>query len=179
MERRRFVLIDGHSLAYRAFYALPAEMSTSSGQTTNAVYGFLSMLLKILEDFHPYGMAVAFDREEPTFRTEKFADYKSHRPPMPPELQEQIELIKALLERMGVVQLEMEGYEADDVLATVAKKLADRGEEALIVTSDKDVLQLVDERIKVVANRKGLTDVMIYDREKVEERYGVPPPAHT
>jgi len=175
MERRRFVLVDGHSLAYRAFYALPADMSTSSGQATNAIYGFLSMLIRILEDFHPYGIAVAFDRGEPTFRTEQFADYKSQRPPMPPELKEQIDLIKALLEKMGVAQLEMEGYEADDLLAAVAKKLAEQQQEALIVTSDKDVLQLVDDRIKVVANRKGLTDVMIYDRERVEERYGVPP----
>ncbi len=175
MERKRFVLVDGHSLAYRAFYALPSEMSTSSGQTTNAVYGFLSMLIKILEDFHPFGLAVAFDKGEPTYRTEQYADYKAQRPPTPPELHEQLKLIGVLLERMGVAQLEMEGYEADDILATLAVRLADCGHEVLIVTSDKDFLQLVDDNIKVVANRKGLTDVMVFDRERVEERYGVPP----
>jgi DNA polymerase-1 len=150
-------------------------MATSAGQTTNAVYGFLSMFIKILEDLHPYGLAVAFDKGPPSHRLDQFEEYKAHRPPMPDELQEQIRLIEALLDEMGVVQLGMEGYEADDILATLALRIAGQGDEALIVTSDKDMMQLVGENIKVVANRKGLTDVIIFDRDRVLEKFGVPP----
>ncbi len=170
-----YVLIDGHHLAYRAFYALPTTLTTSTGQVTNAVYGFIAMLIKLLEDFRPGSLIVAFDRGRPAYRIEQYAEYKAHRPPMPDTLREQIEIIKGVLEVLGIAQLEMEGYEADDLLATLAEKLDLSGRETFIVTSDKDILQLVDENVKVVANKKGLTDTVIYDRAGVVERYGVPP----
>ncbi len=174
-EKRRYILIDGHSLAYRAFYALPEDMATSSGQSTNAVYGFVSMLFKLLDEFKPAGVMVAFDKGKPTYRLEQYAAYKAQRPPMPDTLKEQVEIIKGILEVMGIARVELEGYEADDILATVAARIRKRESEALIVTSDKDTLQLVDDRIKVVANRKGISDIVIYDREAIERRYGVPP----
>jgi DNA polymerase-1 len=175
MEKKRYVLIDGHSLAYRAFYALPTTLTTSSGQVTNAVYGFVSMLIKLLSDFQPDSLVVAFDRGRPAYRLEQYAEYKAHRPPMPDTLREQIEIIKGLLETMGIAQLEMEGYEADDLLATLAANLDRAGSQAFIVTSDKDILQLVDDNVRVVANKKGLTDIVIFDRPQVIERFGVPP----
>lgn len=170
----RYVLVDGHSLAYRAYYALPADLSTSSGQTTNAVYGFVSMLIKILEELRPDALVVAFDRGRPEFRLERFEEYKAHRKPMPDDLREQMDIIRALLEAMGIPFLEVEGYEADDVLATLKERLPPQAE-IYVVTGDRDALQLVDERVRVVANRKGITDIVIFDREKVEEKYGVTP----
>lgn len=175
MEKKRFVLIDGHSLAYRAFYALPTTLTTSSGQVTNAVYGFVSMLIKLLSDFQPDSLVVAFDRGRPAYRLEQYAEYKAHRPPMPDTLREQIDIIKGLLEIMGIFQLEMEGFEADDLLATLAANLDRSGSQALIVTSDKDIMQLVDDNVKVIVNKKGLTDIVIFDRAGVIERFGVPP----
>ncbi|MDI6829890.1 MAG: DNA polymerase I [Actinomycetota bacterium] len=173
-ESRRWVLIDGHSLAYRAFYALPAEMATSSGQPTNAVFGFVSMLIKVLEELRPEAMVVAFDRGRPEFRTERFAEYKAHRKPMPDELRDQMGVIHAVLEALGITALEVEGYEADDLLATLATTLAPR-DEVFIVTGDRDALQLVDERVRIIANRKGITDITVYDPAAVRERFGVDP----
>ncbi len=170
----KYVLIDGHSLAYRAYYALPADLATSSGQTTNAVYGFTSMLIKVLEDLRPTSVVVAFDKGKPEFRLEQFEEYKAHRKPMPDPLREQMEIIRAVLEAMGIPFLEVEGYEADDLLATLADRLPEQGE-IYIVTGDRDALQLVDDRVRVVANRRGITDIVIYDREKVREKYGVLP----
>ncbi len=173
-EKRRWVLIDGHSLAYRAFYALPAEMATSSGQPTNAVFGFLSMLIKVLEELKPGAMVVAFDKGRPEFRTERYAEYKAHRKPMPDDLREQMGVIHAVLEALGIIVLEVEGYEADDLLATLATALPGQ-EEIFIVTGDRDALQLVDERVRIIANRKGITDIMVYDPSEVKQRYGVEP----
>lgn len=170
----RFVLIDGHSLAYRAFYALPADLATSSGQVTNAVYGFVSMLIKVLEEFRPHAVIVAFDRGKPDFRTERFEEYKAHRKPMPDSLREQMDIIRAVLEAMGIAYLESEGYEADDVLATLIELLPDAAE-IFIVTGDRDALQLVGERVRVIANRRGITDILVYDQAKVEERLGIKP----
>jgi len=173
-ESRRWVLIDGHSLAYRAFYALPPDMATSSGQLTNAVYGFTSMLIKVLEELRPQGVMVAFDKGRPRFRTERFAGYKAHRKPMPDELREQLDIIHGVLQSLNIPALEMEGFEADDVLATITGVLPPDSE-VFIVTSDRDALQLVDERVKVVSNRKGITDIVIYDEQGVKEKYGVEP----
>lgn len=170
----KYVLIDGHSLAYRAFYALPADLATSSGQSTNAVYGFVSMLIKVLEDLKPTSIVVAFDKGKPEFRLQRFEDYKAHRKPMPDTLREQMDIIRALLEALGIPFLEVEGYEADDILATLKEKLPGDAE-IYVVTGDRDALQLVDERVRVVANRKGITDIVVYDREKVREKYGVLP----
>ncbi len=173
-EDRRWALIDGHSLAYRAFYALPAEMATSSGQPTNAVFGFLSMLIKVLEELKPDAMAVAFDKGRPEFRTERYAEYKAHRKPMPEELREQMGVIHAVLDALGISVLEVDGYEADDLLATLATALPPQ-DEIFIVTGDRDALQLVDDRVRIIANRKGITDIVIYDPSEVKERFGVEP----
>jgi DNA polymerase-1 len=172
--KSRYVLIDGHSLAYRAFYALPKDLATSSGQMTNAVYGFTSMLIKLLEELRPQAVIAAFDKGKPEFRLKKFAEYKAHRKPMPDELREQIDIIHGVLEALNIPCLEEEGYEADDILATLVERLPTDAE-VFIVTGDRDALQLVDDRVKVVANRKGITDIIIYDPQKVEEKYGVAP----
>ncbi len=171
---RKWVLIDGHSLAYRAFYALPQELTTSSGQMTNAVYGFTSMLIKVLEELAPQAVIVAFDKGKPEFRTDMFAAYKAHRKPMPGELREQMDIIHAVLDSLDIPTVEEEGYEADDVLATLTELLPE-GCEVFIVTGDRDALQLVDERVRVIANRKGITDIVVYDPQGVKEKYGVEP----
>ena len=173
-EVKRWVLIDGHSLAYRAFYALPPDLATSAGQMTNAVYGFTSMLIKVLEELKPQTIIVAFDKGRPEFRTDRFADYKAHRKPMPDELREQMDIIHAVLDALDIPYLEEEGYEADDVLATLTSILPEDCE-VFIVTGDRDALQLVDERVKVIANRKGISDIVIYDPQGVKEKYGVEP----
>ena len=173
----RDLLLDGHSLAYRAWFALQeAQLSTASGQETQAVYGFVSMLAKLLEDQSPTGMAVAFDRRGPTFRDALAATYKAGRPVTPEPLLEQIELIRRLVETLGVPAVDAEGYEADDVSATLATSLAAEGHEIVIVTGDRDAYQLVrDPLVKVLYNRRGVTDYVLYDEAGIEERTGVRP----
>ncbi len=173
-ETKKIILIDGHSLAYRAFYALPPDLATSSGQVINAVYGFTSMLIKVLEDLKPQAMVVAFDKGKANFRIEQFADYKAHRKPMPEGLREQLDMIHGVLGSLGMPVFEEEGYEADDILATLTEKMPEDSE-LFIVTADRDALQLVSDKVKVIANRKGITDIVFYDPEKVKERYGVEP----
>ena len=173
----RDLLLDGHSLAYRAWFALQdAQLSTASGQQTQAVFGFASMLAKLLEDQSPTGMAVAFDRREPTFRDALAATYKAGRPVTPEPLVEQIELIRRLVETLGVPAVDAEGYEADDVIATLATRLSAEGHEVVIVTGDRDAYQLVhDPLVKVLYNRRGVTDYVLYDEAGIEERTGVRP----
>ena len=173
----RDLLLDGHSLAYRAWFALQeAQLSTASGQETQAVFGFASMLAKLLEDQSPTGMAVAFDRREPTFRDALAATYKAGRPQTPEPLAEQIELIRRLVETLGVPALDAEGYEADDVIATLATQLSAEGHEVVIVTGDRDAYQLVcDPLVKVLYNRRGVTDYVLYDEAGIKERTGVSP----
>ena len=173
----RDLLLDGHSLAYRAWFALQeAQLSTASGQETQAVYGFVSMLAKLLEDQSPTGMAVAFDRREPTFRDALAASYKAGRPVTPEPLLEQIELIRRLVETLGVPAIDAEGYEADDVIATLATSFSAEGHEVVIVTGDRDAYQLVrDPLVKVLYNRRGVTDYVLYDEAGIEERTGVRP----
>lgn len=167
----RLFLIDGNSFCYRAFYAIK-ELSTSKGQPTNAVYGVITMINKIIREEKPDALAVAFDLKGPTFRSQKFEEYKIHRKPMPDELAEQMPVIKEVLRAYNIPIFEMQGYEADDVLATLAVKAEKEGFEVYIVTGDKDMLQLVDSKIKVYnVHKEGL----IYDENKVKERYGVPP----
>jgi len=173
----RDLLLDGHSLAYRAWFALQeAQLSTASGQETQAVYGFVSMLAKLLEDQSPTGMAVAFDRRGPTFRDALAVTYKAGRPVTPEPLLEQIELIRRLVETLGVPAVDAEGYEADDVIATLATRLSGEGHEVVIVTGDRDAYQLVrDPLVKVLYNRRGVTDYVLYDEAGIEERTGVRP----
>lgn len=171
MPKKRLFLIDGNSFCYRAFYAI-RSLSNSKGQPTNAVYGFNSMLNKIIKDEKPDMLAVAFDLKGPTFRHKKFEEYKIHRKPMPDDLVSQMAYIKRLVQAHNIPIYEMQGYEADDVLATLAKKARVKDIETFIVTGDKDALQLVDSHIKVYsAHKEGL----IYDAHKVKEAYGVGP----
>lgn len=172
---RRLFLLDGHSLSYRAFYALPTTLATSSGQITNAVYGFTSMLIKLLSEERPDLIAVAFDRGAPTVRLERDADYKAGRPEAPDEFRQQLGLIDEVLAALGVPVVGVEGHEADDVIATLATRAADRGIEVTIVTADRDFFQLVGPAITVMFNRKGISDIVRFDPAAVEERYGVPP----
>ncbi len=173
----RDLLLDGHSLAYRAWFALQeAQLATASGQETQAIFGFASMLARLLEDQSPTGMAVAFDRREPTFRDALSATYKEGRPTTPQPLVEQIELIRRLVETLGVPAIDAEGYEADDVIATLATNLSAEGHEVVIVTGDRDAYQLVrDPLVKVLYNRRGVTDYVLYDEAGIKERTGVGP----
>jgi DNA polymerase I len=171
MPKKRLFLIDGNSFCYRAFYAI-RSLTNSKGQPTNAIYGFNSMLGKIIKEEKPDMLAVAFDLKGPTFRHKKFDEYKIHRKPMPDDLVSQMAYIKELVHAHNIPIYEMQGYEADDVLATLAKKAEDKDIETFIVTGDKDALQLVDSHIKVYSTHK---DGLIYDTDKVKEVYGVGP----
>ena len=168
-------LVDGHSLAYRAFYALPRDLSTSTGQVTNAAFGFTSMLIKLLGEHRPDGMAVAWDVGRSTFRTERYAEYKAQRESSPDLFRSQLPLIREVLEAMGIAQMECPGFEADDVIATLVKRVTDLGWEVLVVTGDRDSFQLVSPTVKVVYTRRGISDTVMVDREWVEEKYGVRP----
>lgn len=173
--KRKLLLLDGHSLAYRAFFALPDTLVTSSGQLTNAVYGFTSMLIKLLGDEQPAGVAVCFDRGRPAFRHDRYGEYKANRRETPSEFSEQLGLIREVLEKLRVPTVELEGYEADDLLATLAKRAAEEGDEVVIVSGDRDVLQLVGNGVTAMMTRRGISDMAHYDTEGVRERYGVTP----
>ncbi|MEA3305276.1 MAG: 5'-3' exonuclease H3TH domain-containing protein, partial [Candidatus Omnitrophota bacterium] len=167
----KIFLIDGNSFCYRAFYAI-RNLSTSRGEPTNAVYGFISMLRKIIKDEKPDYLGIAFDMKAPTFRHEKYDDYKAHRKPMPDSLIAQVPVIKEVVRAYNIPIFEKEGFEADDILATIAKKMAEESLDVYIVTGDKDMLQLVGPRVRVYSQHK---EGLVYDEEKVIERYGVPP----
>ncbi|HIQ04489.1 MAG TPA: DNA polymerase I [Anaerolineae bacterium] len=170
----KLILIDGHSLAFRAFHALPLEMATRSGELTSAVYGFTSMLLNVLRDEKPDYIAVAFDVGK-TFRHERYEAYKGHRLRTPEELEAQIERIKQVVEAFNIPIYTREGYEADDVLATLARQAEAKGVDTLIVTGDTDILQVVDDHIHVLTSRRSFSDTVRYDPAAVEARYGLPP----
>jgi DNA polymerase-1 len=172
----RLLLVDGHSLAYRAFYALPAEnFSTSTGQTTNAVYGFTSMLINVLRDEEPTHLAVAFDVSKQTFRLAEYPEYKAGRSVSPPEFPGQIPLIREVLAAMGVQIVTAEGYEADDVICTLTKQARAAGHEVLVVTGDRDAFQLVDEHVTVLYPVRGVSELTRMTPDAVVARYGVPP----
>ncbi len=172
----RLLVLDGHSLAYRAFYALPVEnFSTTTGQPTNAVYGFTSMLVNLLRDEQPTHVAVAFDVSRKSFRTEKFPDYKATRTKSPEEFKGQVELIKEVVRALGITTLELEGFEADDIIATLATEAAGEGLRVDIVSGDRDTFQLVDERTTVLYPRKGVSDLARMTPEAIEEKYGLTP----
>ena len=174
--RPTLLLLDGHSLAFRAFYALPAEnFKTHSGQTTNAVYGFTSMLINLLRDEQPTHVAAAFDVSRKTFRAELFAAYKAQRSAAPDEFKGQIELTKDVLGAMGIPVMAIEGYEADDLIATLATQANALGYKVLVVTGDRDALQLVNDDITVLYPRRGVSDLTRFTPEAVEEKYGLTP----
>ncbi|MEA3056363.1 MAG: polymerase, partial [Actinomycetota bacterium] len=173
---RKLLLLDGNSLTYRAFFALPADMATASGQVTNAVFGFTSMLINLLRDHRPDAIAVAWDRPEPTFRHEALDTYKANRDEAPDILRQQLGLVRQVLEALQITMLEQAGVEADDIIATLATEARDRGDDVIIVTGDRDSYQLVeDPHIKVLYNRRGVSDYVLYDEAGILDRTGVTP----
>ena len=174
-DSRKVLLLDGHSLAYRAFFALPDTLVTSSGQVTNAVYGFTAMLIKLLADERPQGVVVCFDKGAPQFRLDRYAEYKAGRAATPDLFKQQLPLIREVLGSLRIPTIELEGYEADDLLATLTKHAREEGCEVIVVTGDRDILQLVRDGVAVIMTRRGITDVIRYDAATVIERYGVAP----
>ena len=168
-------LLDGSNIAYRAFFALPEGIATSAGFPTNALYGFCAMVIKILADYRPSAVIVAWDSREKTFRHQEFEEYKAQRKPMPDLLSEQWPYFTELSEAFGFVNLAVPGWEADDILATLARQAESQGRETFIVTGDRDALQLAGENVRIMSNTRGVTEVKIYDPAAVEERFGVPP----
>ena len=169
----KFLILDGHSLAYRAFHGLPVEnFATSSGQHTNAVYGFVSMLVNVLNDQKPSHLVVAFDVSRQTFRSERYPDYKATRAKSPPEFKGQVELIKQVLESLNIPVVTADGFEADDILATLAKSC---DFPVKIVSGDRDSFQLIDERVTILYPRKGMSDLVHMTPDAVIEKYGVTP----
>jgi DNA polymerase-1 len=175
-RRELLLLLDGHSLAYRAFFALPAEnFATTTGQPTNAVYGFTAMLINVLRDEQPSHIAVAFDRSEPTFRHEQYVEYKANRRETPTDFKGQLSLIFEVLDALGVPRLSLAGYEADDLIATLATQASERGMDVLIVSGDRDVLQLVNDHVTVLMTRRGISDMTRFTPAAVEDKYGLTP----
>jgi DNA polymerase-1 len=169
-------LLDGHSLAYRAFFALPPEnFSTTTGQPTNAVYGFTAMLINVLRDEQPTHVAVAFDRSEPTFRHEQYVEYKANRRETPADFRSQLSLIFEVLDALGIPRLSVPGYEADDIIATLTVAATEAGMDVLIVSGDRDNLQLVNDHVTVLMTRRGISDMTRFTPEEVVAKYGLTP----
>ena len=172
----KLMTLDGNSLAYRAFFALPTDMATASGQVTNAVFGFASMLSNLLKEHRPDGIVVVFDRPEPTFRHLAVPEYKAQREAAPDILRQQLGVIRELLDALGVHTIDMAGFEGDDLIATIARQGKEAGNDVLIVTGDRDSYQLVcDPHVKVLYNKRGVSDYAIYDEAGILERTGVHP----
>ena len=167
-------LIDGNSLAYRAFFALPESIGTSDGRPTNAIFGLASMLVKIIDEHHPQGVIVAWDAGW-SGREKTYDLYKAQRKPRPDLLREQWPHLMPLVEAFGYTNVKVEGFEADDVIASLAKAAREQGIEVMVVTGDRDAYQLVGDGIRVMSTSRGITETKIYDVAAVEERYGVPP----
>ena len=172
---RKIVILDGYSLMYRAFHALQTPMSAPDGTPTNAIHGFVMMLLKVIEEERPDAMAVAFDLHAPTFRHEMYDGYKATRKPMPDELRAQDPIIRELIGQMGIAILEKEGYEADDILGTVSGRCEETGDTALLVTGDRDSFQLSGPHTTILYTKKGITDTVRVTPEYIRETYGVAP----
>ena len=176
MADRTLLVLDGNSLTYRAFFGIPADMVTASGQVTNAVFGFTSMLLTVLKDRRPDGVIVAFDRPEPTFRHVAEPSYKAQREETPEILRQQMGIVKEVLAALGVTTIECSGFEADDIIATVTDRAVDAGFSVIIVTGDRDSYQLVrDPVVRVLYNKRGVTDYALYDEAGIVEKTGVHP----
>jgi len=196
---KRLVLIDGHALLYRAYHAIPS-LTTKKGELVNAVFGFINMLLKVIADLEPSHLAVCFDRPVPTFRHKEYPQYQAQRPAMPQELQEQIEKVREVVEVFKIPIYEKDGYEADDVLGSLARQAGEDTKilrykdtkkkkkkfpnisvpkypsiEVIIVTGDRDIFQLITDRVKVYAPKKGLSNPEVFNREKFREKYGFEP----
>ena len=176
MDNNRLMIIDGSSLVYRAFYALPL-LNTKSGVYTNGVYGFLTMLYKIREEYNPSHICVAFDRSVKTFRHEEYSEYKGTRDKIPSELSQQFPLVREILGYLGIKTYDMDRYEADDIAGTLAKMGEEAGMEVILVTGDKDYLQLATEKTNVIITKKGISETEKYNSEKIKLVYGIEPKA--
>ncbi|HMM49495.1 MAG TPA: hypothetical protein PKE32_07785, partial [Miltoncostaeaceae bacterium] len=172
---RPLLLIDGHSLAFRAFFALPDSIGTDQGLPTNALYGLAAMVMKLLGEDRPGRVVVAWDAPGPTFRHEIDPEYKGTRAKTPDLFREQSVYFRPLMEAFGFANVELPGFEADDIIGTLATRAARAGERVVILTGDRDAFQLVDDRISVLATGRGVTDTVLYTPEAVRDRYGVGP----
>jgi len=173
MAPRTLAVIDGNSLIHRAFHALPPTMTAPDGRPTNAAFGFISMLAKMIADLKPTGVVVAFDLGKPAFRMEALAQYKMHRPPTASELRDQFPMVKELLEALDIPIVELPGWEGDDILGTLARRGEAAGIRMLLVTGDRDAFQLVTDMVSVVTTKKGITDIVTYGPAEVLDRYGI------
>ncbi|MBI2049600.1 hypothetical protein HYT32_01720 [Candidatus Roizmanbacteria bacterium] len=169
---KKLILIDGNAILHRAYHALP-PLTSKNGEIVNAVYGFFSMFLKILEDQKPDFLVVCFDRAAPTFRQELFIGYQAHRPKMADDLFPQVGFVHEILEKAKICIFEVDGYEADDLIGTIANQA--KSIETVIVSGDRDLLQLVNSHVKMLAPITGLTNMLIYDSKKVLEKFGIEP----
>src|SRR5713226_3397803 len=175
MKRKKLVLIDGHAMIHRAFHAVPEQLTSSSGEPVNATFGFTSMLMKALTEEKPEYVAMTFDRPAPTFRHQQFAEYKAHRPTLPDNMRPQFRRIHEVVQAFGIPIYEKDGFEADDVLGTLSVQATQQGVDTIIFTGDMDTLQLVNEHVKVMAAKRGISEVTNYDEAAVQARYGIPP----
>ena len=171
---KKLIIIDGNSIINRAFYALP-QMNNKDGLNTNGIYGFTTMLFKLIDMYNPTHISVAFDKKSPTFRHLEYTAYKAGRKKMPDELREQFEPLKKLLDAFNINRLEIDGYEADDIIGTISKIAEDEGFEVYIVTGDKDAIQLASKNITTLITKKGVADMEEYDFDKVVEKYEMTP----
>jgi DNA polymerase-1 len=174
-KRQTIMLIDGHAMIHRAFHAVPEELTTKKGEVVNATFGFTSILIKGLADIKPDYIAVAFDRPSPTFRHVAYPQYKAHRPALPDIMRPQFARIREVVEAFGIPIYEKDGFEADDIIGTLSVQATQMGLETIILTGDMDTLQLVNEHVKVLVAKRGISDVVEYDIPQVEARYGLPP----
>ena len=171
----RIVIIDGNSLINRAYYAMQKPMITKDGIYTQGIFGFVNMLNKIIGDYEPMYLTVAFDLKAPTFRHLEYDAYKAGRKPMPPELVMQMPLLKEVLHAMRIRTLELEGFEADDIIGTAARLAEEVDIEPLIITGDKDALQLATDKTKILITKKGISEFELFDYDKMVEHYGLTP----
>lgn len=174
MEKGKFIIIDGNSLMHRAFYGLP-NLTNSKGFHTNVIYGFVNMINKIQEEYKPQYIGIAFDTKAPTFRHQEYAEYKAGRLKMAEEMAEQIPVLKEVLTAMNIRQAEMDGFEADDIIGTIAAKCDEEGIPAFIVTGDRDALQLISDNVHTLITKKGISEIEEYDIERLKEKYGIAP----
>lgn len=172
---KRLVLIDGNAIIHRAYYSVPETLATKKGEVVNATFGFTSLLIKALKEIKPDYITVAFDCQVPTFRHQRLATYKTHRPTLPENIHQQFERIREIIEAFSVPMYAKDDFEADDILGTLARQATELGLDTIILTGDMDTLQLVDEHVSVIAMKKGITEATRYSVEEVQEHFGVPP----
>lgn len=174
LKKEIFMLVDGSAIVHRAYHAMP-PLTRADGTPTGAVQGFFSMILKIIQELRPAHIAIAFDRPAPNFRKELFKDYQSQRPAMDSDLSPQFGIIQKILESAKIPVYAVDGLEADDIIGTISEKAKETGHLVYILTGDRDLLQLVNGKTKVLAPFKGISEMTLYDEEKVKEKYGIPP----